>query len=535
MGTLLKTIDETFDVPLDDLSLEDSFEPEADLLDFDRVDEGSVEEELTDKEDEESLAEREAMLLEEAESDTEGLDSIKTYFRQVAAVPLLTQEGEVELAKQIERGNLLIRKALSRSPVVVIELIRLGDQLKQETVDIRDLVEVDSVAEQALESARMEALTIIEQIEKVYKKAIKLQAKIAKLPKRSPRRPKMMKRLAREWIEVSRLVRELNLLPEFQEKLIKKVRLAQEQISAIEKEVEKIERAGARSKKRHVERKTAQLRTARKQLKELRQTFGADLIEPKRTLENIESGQQQAERAKRALTEANLRLVIAFAKRYMHLGLPLLDLIQEGNIGLMRAVEKFDYRRGYKFSTYAVWWIRQAIRRAISDKSRTIRLPVYVTDTLEKAKQVSRELKEKLGREPTLKEIAQEIDIGPEKLRDLMEAAQVPVSLETPMFDDEEVRLGHLVPDDAAKTPDETAVRLNLTQLTEDTLKALTPREEAIIRMRFGLNPMEEEHTLEEIGRRLGVTRERIRQLEARALAKLRHPEVSGKLKSFIS
>lgn len=530
MTTLLETMDEPFDMPLEDLSLEEDFERRGEVLDIGYSEPEVLEANLSlGEEDQESLAEREAMILEETEADAEGLDSIKTYFRQVAAVPLLTQEGEVELAKQIERGQLSVRKALSRSPICVSSLVKLAEQLAEGSVDIRDVIDVEGMVEEKLGPLRSEVLDIMAQVAKHYRKALKQYERFQKEPKRSPKRGRLLKQLGRTWIQTSRLVCKLTFTPQFQGKLIQEIQTAYNELLSVEQEVQKASKGRSRQKA------ASRVRTLKRHLHLLQKKYGADLIDPKQTLDKIQRGQHKAEQARQSLTEANLRLVIAFAKRYMHLGLPLLDLIQEGNIGLMRAVEKFDYRRGYKFSTYAVWWIRQAIRRAISDKSRTIRLPVYVTDTLEKAKQVSRELKERLGREPMLKEIAQEIGIAPGKLRDLMEAAQVPVSLETPMFDDEEVRLGHLVPDDAAATPDETAVRTNLQRITDDTLKALTPREEAIIRMRFGLNPTEEEHTLEEIGRRLGVTRERIRQLEARALAKLRHPEISSKLKSFVS
>ncbi|MBI3949873.1 MAG: hypothetical protein HY314_05405, partial [Acidobacteria bacterium] len=339
MATLLETMDETFDMPLEDLSLEEDFEREGEVLDIEYSEPEALEENLAlADEDQESLAEREAMILEETEADAEGLDSIKTYFRQVAAVPLLTQEGEVELAKQIERGQLLVRKALSRSPICVEILIALAEPLKEETVDIRDAVDVDGVVEDGLEQLRSEVLATIEQVKKHYKKALKQYEKLEATPKRSPKRGRLLNQLSRTWIEMSRLVRQFTFTPQFQEKLIQEVETAYNDLLTAEQEVQKAIKGQARSKGRNSEQQIAsRLRAAKKQLKQLQQKYGAELVDPKQTLDRIRRGRRQAEQARQSLTEANLRLVIAFAKRYMHLGLPLLDLIQEGNIGLMRA------------------------------------------------------------------------------------------------------------------------------------------------------------------------------------------------------
>ncbi|MBI3950654.1 MAG: sigma-70 family RNA polymerase sigma factor [Acidobacteria bacterium] len=537
MSTLVKVIDQTLEAPLKDSPLEEDIEREEEVLGFAPSEPDVFKDDLPYKDEEqESLAAREAMILEEdeTEAEAEGLNSIRTYFRQISAVPLLTPEGEVQLAKQIERGQWMVREALSRSPLCVEALIKLGEQLKKEAVEIRDVIEAKDVRADEVQQLRTEILNTIDQVEKLYQKGLKQYEKFWIAPERSAKRKRLLKQVRRRWIKMSRLVCQLTLTPQLQERLIQAIRVAHDELRSAEQAVQRATRARAGSEARNGgQRAGSRLGRARRQLKQLQQKYGVGLVDPKRTLERIETGQRLAEQAKQALIEANLRLVIAFAKQYMYMGFPLSDLIQEGNLGLMRAVEKFDYRRGYKFSTYAVWWIRQAVRRAISDKSRTIRLPVYVTDTLKQARQASRRLTERLRRTPMLKEIAKEIGVPPTKLRDLIEAAQKPVSLETPMFKDEELRLGHLLPDQATQPPDETAIQENLQRITDDVLKALPPREETIIRLRFGLNPAGEECTLEEIGRRLGVTRERIRQLEARALAKLRHPDVGGRLKSF--
>jgi RNA polymerase primary sigma factor len=469
--------------------------------------------------------------------EIEAVDAIRTYFREIASTPLLKQEGEVLLAKRIERGELVVWKALSRSPLVVDELIMLGDQMKKGELDLRDLLDSadeEGITDEKIEKVEREALELIQQIRKLNSRLANQLKKLRTSGKDSRRRDRINRQIARSRIQLSQVVRELPLTAAVQDRLIQRIHEAVKTVQEARDYYERIQAARRRKGTRNGREMMSRLRAARRRLNEVEQSVHARVQDPTKTLERIVKGQQHAEQAKKELTEANLRLVIAFAKRYAHLGLPLLDLIQEGNIGLMKAVDKFDYRRGYKFSTYAVWWIRQAIRRAISDKARTIRLPVHVTDTLERIRQVTRELNEKLGREPTPAEIARKVGITTEKLRQLMEAAQGPVSLETPMFENEEVRLGHLIPDKTLNNPVDATIQNNLKRITEESLKVLTDREQVIIRMRFGLNQTGEEYTLEEIGRHLGVTRERIRQIEARALAKLRHPAISSKLKSFL-
>jgi len=467
--------------------------------------------------------------------EVEAVDAIRTYFREIASTPLLTQEGEVLLAKRIERGQRLVRKALSRSPIAVMELLALGERLRKGEIELQELVDVEGElpSEEQLSELKERVLRILDEAKKLYRRCQKQAERLGARRQEGARRRRLLRQFQKTRVQLSRTLRELDLVGSVRERLIGRIREAQCELERAREELRQAEEAMARSR-RQDQKLRARVRAARRRVKELEKRYAVALQDPARTLAEIARGEQIAEQARKELTEANLRLVIAFAKRYAHLGLPLLDLIQEGNIGLMKAVEKFDYRRGYKFSTYAVWWIRQAIRRAISDKARTIRLPVHVTDTLERVRQVTRELSEKLGREPTPAEIARKVGITTEKLRQLMEAAQGPVSLETPMFENEEVRLGHLIPDKSSNNPIELAIQNNLKRVTEESLQVLTPREQTIIRMRFGLNPQGEEYTLEEIGKHLGVTRERVRQIEARALAKLRHPAISSKLKSFL-